>query len=92
MPWHTHWRKHLTHTQKELGSKILLSSFFTEWRFFQTASSSLAHRRNNAELLQHPQGVDVEPMLDALAALEAVDIDPRHRHLFVGWGIPINSP
>jgi len=46
----------------------------------------LSWRRNHAELLQQTQGVHVEPMLDALAAREAVDIDCRDRRLLASRG------
>jgi hypothetical protein len=37
-------------------------------------------------LLYQAQGVHVEPMLDALAARDADDIDRRARHVLAGWG------
>ena len=43
-------------------------------------------RRNHAELLQQAQGVHVEPMLDTLAAREAIDIDCHDRRLLAGRG------
>ena len=46
----------------------------------------LSWRRNHAELLQQAQGVHVEPMLDALAAREAVDIDCRDHRSLAGRG------
>src|SRR2546430_14630931 len=49
-------------------------------------SCLLSWRRNRAELLQQTKGVHVEPMLDTLAAREAVDIDCRDRRLLAGRG------
>ena len=49
-------------------------------------SCLLSWRRNRAELLQQAQGVHVEPMLDTLAAREAIDLDCHDRRLLAGRG------
>src|SRR5438876_8280783 len=42
--------------------------------------AGLAWRRDNTELLQHAEIVEVGPRLDALAASDAVNSDPRDGH------------
>src|SRR5450759_2989495 len=52
-----------------------LSSSFANWKVFQTGLSFLSHRRNNAELLQESQHVEIRPRLDSLAVNKSVNRD-----------------
>src|SRR5713226_7111998 len=72
--------------QKELGSSLPPSSSPLTWKGLEGLLTRLPWRGNHAELLQQAQCVHVEPMLDTLAAHDAVDVDCRNRRLLAGRG------
>ncbi len=72
--------------QKELGSSLLPSSSPLKGKGLEGQLTSLPWHWDYAELLQQAQCVHLEPMLDALAAHDAVDVDRRDRRLLASRG------
>src|SRR5260370_29416457 len=73
-------------TQKELGSSLLPSSSPLKGKGLEGQLTSLPWHWDYAELLQQAQCVHLEPMLDALAAHDAVDVDRPDRRLLASPG------
>src|SRR5260370_8214893 len=72
--------------EKERGRSLLRSSSPLKGKGLEGQLTSLPWHWDYAELLQQAQCVHLEPMLDALAAHDAVDVDRRDRRLLASRG------